>query len=396
MKSALLAWEMGAGRGHVVTLRTVAEAVADRFTFDAALRDLTFSHELSGLCDAVQGPWLAYSGDYRVSLGNPATASWGETMGDFGFRRPDILRQSIEWWWGVMREHRYDVVVADSAPCALLAARGLGIPAVAVGVGYMLPPPSMDAFPILMPEYPTRIYEEAEILAHVNAAAAEFGVPPLGHLPEVYASADQLAFTLDMLDPYGAWRDAPLLPPIVGGVAEPASGGDEIFVYFTGAERKETALWQALGGLGLPVRAYVPGIDESSVAEIAGLGIAVERSPVPVNVIARRSRLVVNAAQHGTVCMALGAGIPQIAVPRHREQMFNAAAVARHGVLRASKAGETTAESFRALVLEAYHDRGFAQRAAKMAAELRPVFQASQRKAIRRRLAAAMDVAASG
>ena len=42
MQGALLAWEHGSGRGHVVPLRTVAEAVRDRFSFDAALRDLTF------------------------------------------------------------------------------------------------------------------------------------------------------------------------------------------------------------------------------------------------------------------------------------------------------------------------------------------------------------------
>ena len=37
MLGALLAWEDGSGRGHVVPLRTVAEAVRDRFSFDAAL-----------------------------------------------------------------------------------------------------------------------------------------------------------------------------------------------------------------------------------------------------------------------------------------------------------------------------------------------------------------------
>ena len=58
MLGALLAWEHGSGRGHLVTLKTVAAAVGDRFSFDAALCKLDFKHELAGICDAVQGPWL--------------------------------------------------------------------------------------------------------------------------------------------------------------------------------------------------------------------------------------------------------------------------------------------------------------------------------------------------
>lgn len=86
---ALLAWEHGSGRGHVVPLRTVAEAVSDRFTFDAAIRDLTFKDELAGLCEPVQGPWLPYSGELRKARGSPALSTHGELLGDYGFRRPE-------------------------------------------------------------------------------------------------------------------------------------------------------------------------------------------------------------------------------------------------------------------------------------------------------------------
>lgn len=80
MLGALLAWEHGSGRGHVVPLRTVAEAVSDRFTFDAALRDLTFKDELAGLCEVVQGPWLPTYGEDRKARGilllRPGANAW--------------------------------------------------------------------------------------------------------------------------------------------------------------------------------------------------------------------------------------------------------------------------------------------------------------------------------
>src|SRR5690606_1003446 len=98
MLGALLAWEHGSGRGHVVPLRTVAEAVSDRFTFDAALCKLNFKDELAGLCNAVQGPWLPFSDDYRKAQGSPRRATWGELLADGGFRRPEIVREIIGWW----------------------------------------------------------------------------------------------------------------------------------------------------------------------------------------------------------------------------------------------------------------------------------------------------------
>ena len=55
-------------------------------------------------------------------------------------------------------------------------------------------------------------------------------------------------------------------------------------------------------------------------------GVHVERSPVPVDLIARRSRLMVNAAQHGTLCLGLAAGLPQVSVPQDLEKQYHAEA----------------------------------------------------------------------
>lgn len=391
MLGALLAWEHGSGRGHVVTLRTVAEALADRFSFDAALRDLTFKDELAGFCDAVQGPWLPHSGEFRKARGNPATATWGEFLGDHGFRRPEILRESIGWWQGVMRECDISLVIADCAPCALMAARGLNIPAIAIGTGYLAPPAEMETFSILLPRYSTRIYDEAEIVDTINSVVPEFGIPKLDRLPQVYSCTDQLAFTLTMLDPYSEWRRQPLLPPIIGGEAEPASGGDEVFVYFSTKEKSSPGLMEAIGTLGVPVRVFIPGIDDEVADGLARRGIFVERSPVPVDLVAQRSRLLVNAAQHGTLCLGLATGIPQVSAPQQREQQYNAEAVEKYGVLKAVSEADRNAEHFRTIVLDAYEDAAMARRSIDLADELRPQLQANRRKLIRRRISAVMD-----
>ncbi|MEP9389312.1 hypothetical protein [Mesorhizobium sp. KR9-304] len=391
MLGALLAWEHGSGRGHVVTLRTVAEAVGDRFTFDAALCKLDFESELAALCNPVQGPWLPFSDEYRKAHGNPATSTWGEFMGDMSFRSPEILRECIGWWQGVMSECDISLVIADSAPCALLAARGLGIPCVAVGTGYLVPAPNMTTFPILLPRHSTRIHDEAEIVDTINSVVPEFGIPRLARLPEVYACTDQLVFTLEMLDPYTEWRSQPLLPPIIGGTAEPVSDGDEIFIYFSSTEKFDPGLMEAISYLGAPTRAFIPGIDIKAADNLTRRGIHVERSPVPIDLVAKRSRLLVNAAQPGTLCMGLASGLPHVSVPQHREQEYYARAVEDRGTLISVDKADRRAGRFRSIVLDAYEDAAMARRARDLADELRPHFQANQRKLIRRRIAAVMD-----
>jgi UDP:flavonoid glycosyltransferase YjiC (YdhE family) len=391
MLGALLAWEHGNGRSHVAGLRAVAEAVRDRFTFDAALCKLTHSGEFAGLCTPVQGPWLPTSDGLRKSLGSPRRATWGEFLGDFGFRRPEILRERIGWWQKVMRECDISLVIADCAPCALMAARGLGIPSIATGTGYLTPPPIMETFPVLLPQYSTRIYDEAEIVETINSVVPEFGIPRLGRLSEIYACSDQLAFTLDMLDPYTEWRSQPLLPPMTGGSVEPASGGEEIFIYFSTTEKTDPALMEAVGKLGVPVRLLMLGIDDATAEHFTRLGVQVERSPLPVDLLVRRTRMMVNAAQHGTLCIALAAGLPQVSVPQQLEQQYSADAAASRGVLRSVNKSDITVDRFRAIVLDAYEDATMARRAADLAGELRHQFEANQRKLIRRRIAAVMD-----
>lgn len=391
MLGALLAWEGGSGRGHVVPLRTIAEAISDRFDFDAALCKLEHKDELAAFCEPVQGPWLPYSGEYRESQGNPPTATWGEFLADIGFRRPEILRESIGWWQGVMRECEISLVIGDHAPCALLAARGLGIPSVAIGGGYWLPPSKMETFPVLLPRFSRCLYDEAETVEIINSVVPEFGIPELKRLPEVYAASDQLVLGLEMLDPYTEWRSEPLLPPIIGGTPEPAGDGDEIFIYFSTREKSDPGLMEAIGNLGAPVRAFIPGLDEAAAEELTRRGVIVERSAVPVHLVARRSRLIVNAAQHGTLCLGIASGLPQVAVPQQREQVYNAEAAERRGVLVNVGKQDRGAERFRSIVLDAYEDAALASRARELAEELRPHFEQNQRKLIRRRIAAVMD-----
>lgn len=389
-RRALLAWEHGAGRGHIVTLRTVARALADRYEFDAGLCRMQHAGEIAPLCSAcVQGASLRYDSRPRQGPNPVLTSTWGEFMGDLGFRDPAFLAERIAWWQDRLLGRRISLVIGDYAPLALLAARSMGLATIAVGQGYGLAPHGLREFPVFLPEFPHRLYDEAEMVAAVNAAGAPLGLDPIAHLPEVYAADLHLVRTLPMLDPYDGLRRDPVLPPVTDVASRASQGrGDEVFVYFSYTEGNDPGVVEAVAQLGLPVRAFVPGLAPEQVARLAASGAAIETGPVPVDLLAARSRIIVNSGQHGILCLGLFAGLPQVCVPQHLEQYYHARRAEQAGVAEVLGWGDRSAATFGAMIRRVYEDAGRALRARELAAELRAAHPRSGDMLMAERLAA--------
>jgi hypothetical protein len=369
----LLAWEGGAGRGHIVTLKTIAEALGGDFIYDAALCRMDHADEIAPLCERTFRSAVLWDNNVRRrAAGNPRTASWGEFLGDLNFCDPQFLITQIGWWLATIRARQSALLIADFAPCALLAARIAGIPAVAVGTGYSAPPPGMAEFPALLAQSTTRIYREADLLAATNAALAHFGATPLACLSDIYGHALSMPRTIAELDPYFAARTTPLLPPLNQAVPRGEGGGDEIFIYFSTSERDDPALMQAIAGLGVPTRLFMPGIADDLAQSLASAGVMIERAPVPLPDIGRRSRLMLHAGQHGSLCMALGMGLVQIAFPQHLEHLYHARRAAELGAVDVIERNAMDAAGIRATILAAYHDRDRQAAARALSVRLQP------------------------
>lgn len=369
----LLAWEGGAGRGHIVTLKTIAEALGPGFVYDAALCRMDYAAEIAPLCELVfPSAWLGFNPARRRAAGNPGTATWADFLGDLGFGDQTRLIKQIDWWLTTIAARQSSLMVGDFSPIAMLAARVAGIPMVAVGTGYSTPPPGMDAFPTLLAEHHTRIYPEAELLDAVNGALRHFGLPPLARFSDIYRGAVSMPRTIARLDPYTAWRTEPLLPPLNEALPRGHEGGDEIFVYFSTDERNDSALMEALTGLGMPVRLYMPAIPDDLAARLGAAGVLIERQPVPLERIAQRSRIMLHAGQHGSLCMALGLGLPQVAFPQHLEHLYHARRAAEFGTVTIFERHQRDVAAIRDTIRQAHADAGLLKRARALSDDLYP------------------------
>ena len=122
-----LAWELGGDAAHAGRLRVIARALISRgHAVSLSVRDLGPARRLFGDLDVkmLQAPlWLHSTAQHASSLAEIMLAS--------GYREAQTLDALVRGWRSALELLRPDVVVAEFAPTALLAARTLDIPAAA-------------------------------------------------------------------------------------------------------------------------------------------------------------------------------------------------------------------------------------------------------------------------
>jgi hypothetical protein len=337
-RKALLAWQVGDGRGHVNKLRIVAEGLtAHGMTCAAALTRLDHANELGHVTSELHSiPPLPYFHDARLNKGHKPAATYGEFLGDLGFAFAEVVGAHVELWRRVTEKVAPDVVIGEQAPSALLAARSLRIPAVALGNCYTLPPPTLESFPILLDEYQERIWSEAAMCRTINEVVVPLGVAPLTRLAEIYEADAALPVGIGFLDPYARARGGPRVPPDTAGIRprEDWRRRKEVFVYLSTSDRSDPAMVDFVRLLRLPVRVYIANADAATAARFREAGAIVEERPVAPRDIARRSRVLFHAGNFGTMCLGIRAAIPQVSVPQQLEQMFNARRLESAGAAR--------------------------------------------------------------
>ncbi len=375
--NVLLANEAGGGRGHVTLLAGVARALGPDFDVHAAIPSLRHADELAP-AKVERGPLLRYTPEARQDNILAGNATWGDYLAACGLTSPEIVRAHLRWWRRKIIQSDASILVADYAPLALWAARGLKgegweIEILSVGTGYGLPPSRMTEFPQLLPDFGRRAITEEQTLLVLNTVAVSEGLEPLHCFPAIGQADRELAFTFDYLDPYYNWREegerfVPVLSPLAPLLAD---FGTELFLYFSRRELDDLALIEAVERLPVPRRGFFPGASTETLDRLRKAGVIVETGPLPMAEIVARARLVLSAGQHGLQCMAALAGLPHVAVPQHLEQVFNCRRSETRGGTRHVPLYTQTREAINDAILDAWSDSSLHKTARTLAVELR-------------------------
>lgn len=361
MARVLIGWELGAGRGHLVSMRLIASALTARghhVTLAAQRTDLGMAMPAGvRMLQAPIWPGLLSSGG--SDKGHVATIV--DILARLGLGRTGVLGGMIEAWDATIAAVSADLVIADYAPALLATARGR-VPSISVGPGFQVSPFDVDPLPRLGGGEPG--HNEDALLDMIDAELSQSGRAPLPHLPALFACDAPLIASFPQIDPYGRNdTSARFIAPGLDGVPQPGAGaGDEVFVYANSLLQANEPFWRALTSTRLPIRAHVPGIDTRLRQSIAQLGVTVEPRPVPIDRIVARTRLCVNHGAHGIVCAMLLGGVPQLMMPLDLEKRLHSQAVARIGFGVSPDGNAETIARLPEILLAAYHDAAMATR----------------------------------
>ncbi len=338
MASILYAWEFGANLGHVGAFMPLARSLREQghevhwaVTQPASVGDFLAAQNFA----CVAAPVIP-----ELSRPGPPL-SYADILLRFGYADAKALFGLVGAWRELMRLTGAQLVMADHAPTAVIAARTLGLPVMLFSNGFTVPP-RHSPLPNMRPwsEVPQQVLVDldASALHHINIVLKRFGQAPLAHLANLFDVAEESLVSFPELDHYadrGPARYWGSLPSAGGGARldwpEAGAGKRKIFAYLRReAVHAESALI-ALHALGHSTLIYFPEIPPEFVARFSAPHLRFAAQPADIEQMTSDTDLAVTYSSLATTTAFLLAGKPLLLLPTHLEQFLIARRVVDMG-----------------------------------------------------------------
>ena len=321
----LFCWEFGGGIGHLYRMAPIgAEFLKQGCEVIWAIPGLNPArqHHLPKF-SFVQSPvWDLPPQSLSLSQ------NYGENLLKNGYRDAGSLRKHVNVWGCLMESHQADLVVAEHAPTALIAARSKGIPHVAIGTGFTVPPMAAP-MPGLQPWFKISdqllSQKERKFLNAVNPVLGNAGCTPLSSVSDIFQEAERFLCTYQEFDHYGTRENMPYQGPVVYSSPSttpqwPSNGNDNVFLYLNSDNRFLLPVLEQLRIMDFPVLAYIPGLSDAERQSLMGKNLRVTPDPVNLMNAGQRCRFAVSQGGHNTGALMLLQGVPLLLCPRQLEQ----------------------------------------------------------------------------
>jgi len=319
-------------------------------------------------------PFQAPSDPTETALGysdNLNYLGWGSSSG---------LLRLVEDWRAVFTREAPDILVAQAAPTALLAARGTGFVVTTLGSGFDSPPRSNPMPPFIHwhkddtgQRDKVIAAREQAILRRANHVLERFNAPQLTAVSDILRVDQCYLSTFPELDQYSPRsRFEPDHPPYLGQLITtsqgtrkswpPATARKRFFAYLRPNAPNVEAAFQGLAQLGAKhdVLLVAPGISQNSERALSHAGVDVTDGPLHLDGLLEQADIGISHASNGIATAFLIAGLPQLGLPSHAEQAMVAYAISK-GKLGLGLGGAYTKEHFVEHVTRLLSDTKIAQ-----------------------------------
>ncbi len=330
----LCVWEQGSNLGHLNHLRLPIEvALGQGHQVFLAAREL---HRVGDVLAGLPVTLLQAPFKQRVVAADQASfLSYTHLIGRHCFSDSTELEMYLRAWRALFDLVRPGMVLFEHSPTALVAALSYTFKKVLVGGGFTVPAVSTLTSQPFLP-FPTTprspevfaglLADDARLLAVINTALGRIGAGALPHLGRIFAQADaRFLGTWPILDHFGERADERYLggAPMDNKVAPcwPVSDGPRVFGYLQYFPAIELLL-QGLQAAGVCALLWVNGLPPALKQAYTGPTMRFAEQLVDLRLVAEQAAWVVHHGNHSTMATFMLAGLPQLVIPRHQEQLF--------------------------------------------------------------------------
>jgi len=329
MSRILLAWELGAASGHLAGLRPVVELLLERgHQVTLAAQNLRNAARVFAGLDfpIVQAPrtYELYGG-----LEDPPL-NYSEILMRYGYIDTPMLKALLRAWRALIQLIDADVLVADHAPTALLAARSFrSLRCIAFGNSFAVPP-SVHPAPNMRRwlDVPSQrlLNSDALVLETINQSL-DPAEAPLSAVHQLFDRADRLFVGIPELDPYGP-RSAECYLGLYVGVSGkaaakwPAGEGKRIFAYLRTDYAEIEYVLDALSACGARCLIHMAGTSKVLTERYQSERLVFSNAPVDIVSASAQCDVAICHSGTGTVNALLQAGKPMLLLPSQLEQFL--------------------------------------------------------------------------
>ena len=373
MARVLCAWEFGGDLGHVRRWMPIARELRSM-----GHEPLLVFRDLASLGETAREAfeWFQAPLLRMPARQNPSPLNASDILLNLGYDDATGLAGALRAWISLTELAKPDLVVADYAPTALLAARMSRLPRLTIGTGFSVPRLS-DPLPSLRDWSPS----EEDTLRRLDArlvsviAKAFERLPRVGPAPrrarELFDAEAHLLCTFPELDPFGPRDEVEYLGPqgdaASGTPARWEGPAPHVFAYLKPRDPRFGGLVEGLRSLSAEVLVAAPGLDEAQAAALSSASLRVHGAPLDLDTLLPGADLCVSHAGPGLAARACVAGVPFALLPMQLEQYLIARRLAASGTARMVSPDEPARDYGRWLA-EALEDEGMRIRARERAA----------------------------
>jgi len=327
LSRVLLAWEIGAGYGHVQKFRPLAQALqAKGMQPVAVVRDLAAASEVLSPYDVpvLQAPMLGF--DPKILKGRDVN-NYADILLIQGYGNTKFLSGVIDGWCSLIELIKPELIVADFAPSATLAATITGVNKLFYGVPYVTPSKS-SPHPSLRPwlNVPKSQLKASEkrVVNTINVVLRRKGTPAIQGLSELFDTNEIYHCGLPEFDPYGP-RDGCIYTGPLGGFENAATPqwakgeGKKILAYLHADHPQLSNLIKICRINDLRLLIYVPGYSGKDHLNVVDDSVRFSSGPIDFQRGLTQANLVISGGA-ATLTHALLNGRPILAFPMQLEQ----------------------------------------------------------------------------